>query len=189
MEERRLRTEDDPQSFVFEEVMAAAFKNHPYRWPVIGWMSDLRTLNPDDLIDHYRMYYAPNNAVIIVVGDVDQKQIMEKISASFGSIPAGPPIPAAASGEDEQKGERRVYVKKEAELPYIMTAYKVPNISHKDGFALDVLGSILSDGKSSRLYHALVYEQQIALSAWASYEGLRLPCRRNRCAGQKDRGC
>jgi zinc protease len=171
-EERRLRTEDDPQSFVFEEVMAAAFKNHPYRWPVIGWMSDLRTLNPDDLIEHYRMYYAPNNAVIIVVGDVDQKQIMEKIRASFGSIPVGPRIPAAASGEDEQKGERRVYVKKEAELPYIMTAYKVPNISHEDGFALDVLGSILSDGKASRLYHALVYDQQIALSAWASYEGL-----------------
>jgi len=171
-EERRLRTEDDPQSFVFEEVIAASFKNHPYRWPVIGWMSDLRTLNPDDLIEHYRMYYAPNNAVIIVVGDVDQKQIMEKISASFGSIPAGPPVPVTASGEDEQKGERRVYVKKEAELPYIMTAYKVPNISHEDGFALDVLGSILSDGKSSRLYHALVYEQQIALSAWASYEGL-----------------
>ena len=171
-EERRLRTEDDPQSFVFEEVMAASFKNHPYRWPVIGWMSDLRTLNPDDLIEHYRMYYAPNNAVIIVVGDVDQKQIMEQIRASFGSIPVGPRIPAAASGEDEQKGERRVYVKKEAELPYIMTAYKVPNISHEDGFALDVLGSILSDGKASRLYHALVYEQQIALSAWASYEGL-----------------
>ena len=171
-EERRLRTEDDPQNFVFEEVMAATFKNHPYRWPVIGWMSDLRTLNPDDLVKHYRTYYAPNNAVIIVVGDVDQKQIMEKIRTSFGSIPAGPPIPAITSVEDEQKGERRVYVKKEAELPYIMTAYKVPNLSHEDGFALDVLGSILSDGKSSRLYHALVYDQQIALSVWAGYEGL-----------------
>jgi len=97
---------------------------------------------------------------------------MEKIRTSFGSIPAGPPIPVVTSVEDEQKGERRVYVKKEAELPYIMTAYKVPNLSHKDGFALDVLGSILSDGKSSRLYHALVYNQQIALSTWASYEGL-----------------
>jgi zinc protease len=171
-EERRLRTEDDPQNFVFEEVMAATFKNHPYGWPVIGWMSDLRTLNPDDLVKHYRTYYAPNNAVIIVVGDIDREQIMEKIRTSFGSIPAGPPIPVVTSVEDEQKGERRVYVKKEAELPYIMTAYKVPNLSHKDGFALDVLGSILSDGKSSRLYHALVYNQQIALSAWASYEGL-----------------
>lgn len=171
-EERRLRTEDDPQSFVFEEVIAATFKNHPYRWPVIGWMSDLRTLNPDDLVEHYRTYYAPNNAVIIVVGDVDQKKIFEKIRMSFGSISAGPPVPAVTSTEDDQKGERRVYVKKEAELPYIMTAYKVPSLSHEDGFALDVLGSILSDGKSSRLYRALVYDQQIALSAWASYEGL-----------------
>ncbi len=171
-EERRLRTEDDPQSFVFEEVMAATFKNHPYRRPVIGWMSDLSTLNPEDLIKHYHTYYAPNSAVIIVVGDVDQKQIMEKIRTSFGSIPAGPPIPAMTAVEDEQKGERRVYVKKEAELPYVMMAYKVPNVSQEDGFALDVLGSILSDGKSSRLYHALVYDQQIALSAWASYEGL-----------------
>jgi zinc protease len=74
--------------------------------------------------------------------------------------------------EDEQKGERRVYVKKEAELPYIMSVYKVPNITDKDGFALDVLGSVLSDGKSSRMYRSLVYEKQIAVSAWAGYEGL-----------------
>ena len=74
--------------------------------------------------------------------------------------------------DEEQIGERRFYVKKEAELPFIVSAYKVPDIKHEDGFALDVLGSILSDGKSSRLYHRLVYEQQIALSAWAGYEGL-----------------
>jgi zinc protease len=171
-EERRLRYEDDPQNFVSEEVFAAAFKNHPYRWPVIGWMSDLTTLNPDDLVAHYRTYYAPNNAVIIVVGDVDQQQIMQKIRKSFGSIPAGPPLQITRFKEDEQKGERRVYVKKEAELPYVMSVYKVPDISDRDGFALDVLGSILSDGKSSRLYHSLVYEKQIAVSAWAGYEGL-----------------
>jgi len=172
MEERRMRYEDDPQNFVMEEVFAAAFKNHSYRWPVIGWMSDLRTLNPDDLISHYRAYYAPNNAVIIVVGDVNQQQILEKIRTTFGSIPAGPPLPELVVEEDEQKGERRIYVKKEAELPYVLSVYKVPNITHEDGFALDVLGSILSDGKSSRLYRSLVYEKQIAISAWAGYEGL-----------------
>ncbi len=172
MEERRMRYEDDPQNFVMEEVFAAAFKNHPYHWPVIGWMSDLKTLNPDDLIKHYRTYYAPNNAVIIVVGDVKQQEIMEKIRAAFGSIPAGPSIPDVAIEEDEQRGERRIYVKKEAELPYVLSVYKVPNIAHEDGFALDVLGSILSDGKSSRLYRSLVYEKQIAVSAWAGYEGL-----------------
>ncbi|MBI5848544.1 MAG: insulinase family protein [Nitrospirae bacterium] len=172
MEERRMRYEDDPQNFVMEEVFAAAFKNHSYRWPVIGWMSDLKTLNPDDLVSHYRTYYAPNNAVIIVVGDVNQREILAKIKAAFGSIPAGPPIPAITVEEDEQKGERRIYVKKEAELPYLLSVYKAPNITHADGFALDVLGSILSDGKSSRLYRSLVYEKQIAVSAWAGYEGL-----------------
>ena len=172
MEERRLRYDDDPQNFVMEEVFAAAFKNHPYHWPVIGWMSDLRTLNPDDLISHYRTYYAPNNAVIIVVGDVNQQEIMEKIRTAFGSITAGPPVPELVVEEDEQKGERRIYVKKEAELPYVLSVYKVPKITHEDGFGLDVLGSILSDGKSSRLYRSLVYEKQMAISAWAGYEGL-----------------
>ena len=172
MEERRLRYDDDPQTLVSEEVFAAAFKNHPYHWPVIGWMSDLKTLNPDDLVNHYKTYYAPNNAVIIVVGDVDRQEIMEKIKTAFGAIPAGPPVQDVTTEEDEQKGERRVYVKKEAELPYLLSVYKVPNIMHEDGFALDVLGSILSDGKSSRLYQSLVYEKQIAISAWAGYEGL-----------------
>ena len=171
-EERRLRYDDDPQSLVYEQVMATAFNNHPYRWPVIGWMSDLKTLNPDDLINHYRTYYEPNNAVAIVVGDVKKEDIVSKVEAAFGDIPAGPEIKAVKIEDEEQIGERRFYVKKEAELPYIVSAYKVPDIKHEDGFALDVLGSILSDGKSSRLYQRLVYEQQIALSAWAGYEGL-----------------
>ena len=171
-EERRLRYDDDPQSLVYEQVIAMAFNNHPYRWPVIGWMSDLQTLNPDDLINHYRTYYAPNNAVVMVVGDIKKEDILSKVEAAFGNIPAGPEIKTAKIEDEEQIGERRFYVKKEAELPFIVSAYKVPDIKHEDGFALDVLGSILSDGKSSRLYHRLVYEQQVALSAWAGYEGL-----------------
>ena len=171
-EERRLRYEDDPQSLVYEQVMATAFNNHPYRWPVIGWMSDLKYLNPDDLINHYRTYYAPNNAVVIVVGDVKAEEIVAKVAAAFGDIPSGPGIKEAKTEDEEQRGEKRFYVKKEAELPFIVSAYKVPNIKEEDGFALEVLGSILSDGKSSRLHQRLVYEQQLALSAWAGYEGL-----------------
>ena len=171
-EERRLRYDDDPQSLVYEQVMAVAFNNHPYRWPVIGWMSDLKTLNPDDLINHYRTYYAPNNAVVIVVGDVKKEDIVAKVEAAFGNIPAGQEIKTIKIEDEEQIGERRFYVRKEAELPFIVSAYKVPDIKHEHGFALDVLGSILSDGKSSRLYQRLVYEQQLALSAWAGYEGL-----------------
>ena len=171
MEERRLRYEDDPQRLVFEKVMALAFLNHPYRWPVIGWMSDLKSLNPDDLNAHYRTYYAPNNAVIIVVGDIKKEEMLAKIKEEFGDIPAGPPIPQVAIEEEEQRGERRFFLRKEAELPFIISAYKVPDLKHEDSFALEVLGSILSDGKSSRLYQNLVYDQQIALSAWAGYEG------------------
>lgn len=172
MEERRLRTEDDPQNSVAEEVIATAFKNHPYQWPVIGWMSDLKTLNPDDLIRHYRTYYTPNNAVVIVVGDIEPQKIISRIKEHFGKLPKGPEKKEIRIEEDEQKGEKRIYVKKEAELPYIMAAYKVPNLRHEDGFAVDVLGTILSDGKSSRLYNSLVYEKQLAISAWASYEGV-----------------
>jgi zinc protease len=172
MEERRLRYEDDPQGLVYEQAMAMAFMNHPYRWPVIGWMSDLQGLDPDDLINHYQTFYAPNNAVIIVVGDVKKEEILSKVNDAFGSIPAGPPIKVVRTEEEDQKGERRFYIRKEAELPFIVSAYKVPDIKHEDGFALDVLGSILSEGKSSRLFQSLVYKQQIALSAWASYEGL-----------------
>jgi len=172
MEERRLRYEDDPQSMVYEEVIATAFQNHSYRWPVIGWMSDLKDLKPGDLMNHYQTYYAPNNAVIIVVGDVQKGDIVSKITAAFGDIPEGPEIQRPKIEEGPQRGEKRLFVKKEAELPFIVSAYKVPDIKHEDGFALDVLGSILSDGKSSRLYQKLVYQQQIALSAWAGYEGL-----------------
>ncbi len=172
MEERRMRYEDDPQNLVHEEVLAAAFKNHPYRWPVIGWMSDLKTLDPEDLIAHYKTYYAPNNAVAIVVGDVDPADVLSKIRESFGKVPRAPAIKEARAGEDAQYGEKRVHVKKEAELPYVLSAFKVPSIGEEDAFALDVLAGILSGGKSSRLYNSLVYEKQLALSAWASYEGM-----------------
>ena len=172
MEERRMRYEDDPQNTVYEEVIAAAFKNHPYRWPVIGWMSDLKTLNPSDLIAHYKSYYVPNNAVVVVVGDVEPAEILSRIREAFGKIPAVPLAKESPVGEDAQYGEKIIYVRKEAQLPYVLSVYKVPSLISDDGFALDVLATILSEGKSSRLYHSLVYEKQLAVSAWASYEGL-----------------
>lgn len=172
MEERRLRYEDDPQNLLYMEVLAAAFKNHPYRWPVIGWKSDLKALDPADLVAYYRTYYAPNNAVIIVAGDVNPEEVLSKIRESFGKIPRGSLPTDDCSGEDGQYGEKRIYIKKEAELPAILSVYKVPSMSDKDSYALDVLSTILSEGKSSRIYHSLVYEKQLALSAWASYEGM-----------------
>ncbi|MBL7031658.1 MAG: insulinase family protein, partial [Nitrospira sp.] len=169
MEERRMRYEDDPQNLVYEEVVSAAFKNHPYRWPVIGWMPDLKTITRDDLWKYYRARYMPNNALIVVAGDIDVAALMKKIKKEFGPIPKGDDIEPLNVNEPVQRGERRVYVNKEAELPYVMSAYKAPNVLHEDSYALDVLASILSGGKSARIYRSLIDEQQIALSAGAGY--------------------
>ncbi|HDZ84256.1 MAG TPA: insulinase family protein, partial [Nitrospirae bacterium] len=169
MEERRMRYEDDPQNLVYEEVMAAAFKSHPYRWPVIGWMPDLKTITRDNLWKYYRARYIPNNALIVVAGNIDVEAIMKKIKKEFGPIPKGPEIELFKVDEPLQRGERRVYVEKEAELPYVMCAYKTPNVLHEDSYALDVLAGVLSGGKSSRIYRSLIDEQRIALSAGAGY--------------------
>ncbi|HDH52937.1 MAG TPA: insulinase family protein [Nitrospirae bacterium] len=173
MEERRMRYEDDPQSLVYEEVVATAFKNHPYRWPVIGWMTDLKTITRDDLMDYYRIRYVPDNAMIVVAGDIDINSIMAKIKKAFGDISRGPEIERLNVGEPEQRGEKRLYVKKEAELPYVLSAYKAPNILQDDSYALEVLASVLSGGKSTRIYRNLIDKQQIALSAGAGYSSIK----------------
>lgn len=169
MEERRMRYDDDPQSLVYEEVMSTAFKNHPYRWPVIGWMEDLKTITRDDLWEYYRSRYVPNNAFIVVAGNIDINHIMDMIRKEFGPIPGGPEVRKLNIQEPEQRGERRVFVKKEAELPYVMSAFKAPNILHEDSYALEVLAGVLSGGKSARIYRSLIDEQRIALSAGAGY--------------------
>jgi zinc protease len=171
MEERRLRYEDDPQHAIFEEVVAAAFKVHPYQRPVIGWMSDLKSIGRDDLYSYYKSHYSPRKAVIVIVGDVHGDEMIEKVRSSFADIPSGPPVEPVASAEPEQRGERRVILKREAELPYILSAYHVPSFPHEDSYALDVLNVILSGGKSSRLYRSLVYEKKVALNASADYSG------------------
>lgn len=169
MEERRMRYEDDPQNLVFEEVVATAFKNNPYRWPVIGWMEDLKNVTRDDLMDYYREHYIPNNAFIVIAGNVDVNTVMAKIRREFGPIPKGPEIGKLNIQEPVQKGEKRVYINKEAELPYVISAYKTPNVLDEDSYALDVLAGVLSGGKSGRMYRSLVDEKRIALSAGAGY--------------------
>ena len=171
MEERRLRYEDDPQNALYEEVVATAYKTHPYQRPVIGWMSDLQSIEKEDLQQYYKQYYAPNNAFIIVVGDVTSDEILKKIRETYGDLEAAPAPKHHRFDEPEQKGERRIYLRREAELPYLFMAYHVPSFPHKDSFALDVLALILSGGKSTRLYQTLVYEKQMALGASASYHG------------------
>lgn len=170
MEERRLRTEDEPISALREMMGAAAFQVHPYRQPVIGWMSDIEKLAREDLVRHYNTYYVPNNAMLIVVGDFKSDELLPKIRHHFGAIPRGAQPPAVRAVEPDQRGERRLLLKKEAELPFVFMGYHVPNLKHPDNFALEVLAYILSGGKSARIYKSLVYEKQLALFAGGGYD-------------------
>ena len=170
MEERRLRTDDDPVSALGEEMVAVAYQVHPYRQPVIGWMSDLERLTREDLVRHYNTYYLPNNAVVILVGDFRGDELLPKIRKHFGAIPRGPEPPMVRAVEPPQRGERRLVLKKEAELPFVYMGHHVPTLRHPDNFALEVLAYILSGGKSARIYKSLVYEKQLALFAGGGYD-------------------
>jgi zinc protease len=169
MEERRLRTEDNPQAYLIEQLMATAFQIHPYRWPIIGWMEDLQRLTLDDLKGYYRRFYNPANAFLVVVGDFRKDELLSVIENSFGSVPRGA-LPEQEVGEElNQIGERRILVKKEAQLPTLVMGYHVPNLKNPDSFVLEVIASILSSGKSSRLYRSLVEEKRLVLSADADH--------------------
>jgi len=172
-EERRLRTEDDPQGALVEALFAQAYLSHPYHWPVIGWFGDLDAMTLDDLQRHYDTYYSPNNATLIVVGDINADYLLPTIKQLFEPIPRGPEPKPIATIEPEQKGERRFLLKREAQVPFVMIGYRVPNFTSEDSYALDILDSILSHGKSARLYQSLVYEQKSALAVGSEYSLLQ----------------
>ncbi len=172
-EERRLRVEDDPQSFLVESLYAQAFLQHPYHWPIIGWFPDLNAMTLEDLRRHYDTYYSPNNATLVVVGDVNAQELLPTIQRLFEPIPRGPSPPSLTVVEPEQRGERRFVLKRDAQVPFIMVGYRVPNYADDDAYALTILESILSHGKSSRLYRSLVYDLKVALHVGAGYDLLQ----------------
>ena len=163
MEERRLRSVDNPWGALYEAMSAAAFQAHPYMWPVIGWMHDIQASTLADIRAHYETYYRPNNAIVVVVGNVEPDVTIEQVRKAFAGAAAGQPPAPVTEVEPPQVGERRVIVKKEANLPALVWAYKVPNVKNPDSFALEVLSTILSDGESSRLYRSLVVEKRLLL--------------------------
>jgi zinc protease len=163
MEERRLRSVDNPLGALYEQTNASAFHAHPYMWPVIGWMHDIETTTVTDVRAHYETYYRPNNAIAVIVGNVDPDRAIEQVRQAFGANQAGARPPAVTEVEPVQDGERRVIVKKEANLPAFVWAYKVPNVKSPDSVALEVLATILSEGESSRLYRRLVVEKRLLL--------------------------
>ena len=169
IEERRTRTEDDPGGFLGEEVSSIAFKAHPYGYPIIGWMEDIKRITPAEIRAFYQTYYIPNNAMVVAVGAFQAPAALEKIRRSFGRIPRGRTAPPVLAVEPPQNGERRVRVRKEAELPIVYLGWHVPNQRSDDAPALEVLSTILSGGRASRLYRDLVYQRQLALEAGGDY--------------------
>ncbi|WP_417761817.1 M16 family metallopeptidase [Shewanella sp.] len=163
--ERTTSLENSNWSALQQQVKGVAFLAHPYSWSVIGHESDIQAWTQKDLEDYHKTYYAPNNAVVVISGDVTEAQVKQLADKYFAPIPAQAPPAAIRTVEPEQKGERRIFVKKEsASTPNVMLAYHVPATKDPDYYALDLLTSILSDGNSSRLSQALV-DQQIALGA------------------------
>ena len=169
IEERRTRTEDDPGGFLGEEVSSIAFKAHPYGYPIIGWMEDIKRITPAEIRAFYQTYYIPNNAMVVAVGAFQAPAALEKIRRSFGRIPRGRTPPPVLAVEPPQNGERRVTVRREAELPIVYLGWHVPNQRSDDAPALEVLSTILSGGRASRLYRDLVYQRQLALEAGGDY--------------------
>jgi zinc protease len=164
-EERRYRVDEDNFGAVIEQLRAAAYTAHPYSWEVVGWMSDLNAITLDDCKEYFRVHYAPNNVTLVIVGDINPKKAVKLVRKYFGKIPAQKQPHQEITVEPEQKGERIVYVKRQAQLPMLMAGYHIPQMAADDIYPLRVLSKILSDGESSRLYQRLVYKEQTALYA------------------------
>ena len=169
IEERRTRTEDDPEGFLGEEVGSLAFKAHPYGAPIIGWMGDIRRITPAEIRAFYDVYYVPNNAILVMVGDFQAPAVLDKVKQRFGTIARGAEPPPVLAVEPVQNGERRAVVRKQAKLPIVYLAWHVPSQKSTDAPALEVLSTILSGGRASRLYRSLVYDRQLALEAGGDY--------------------
>jgi zinc protease len=175
-EERRSGVDNQPYGKVGELLPELAYENFAYEHSVIGSMADLSAATVQDVSDFFRMYYAPNNAIISIVGDVDTKTMLEKVKKYFGAIPRQPNPPAVDATEPPQTEERRANVDDAlARLPRLDMAYHVPASSSPDYDALTVLSTILSSGRSSRMYESLVRQQQLATQASAFVSESRGP--------------
>ncbi|HUL93108.1 MAG TPA: pitrilysin family protein [Burkholderiales bacterium] len=174
MEERRLSTEDQPRALLDENLLATAFSAHPYKSPTIGWMQDLQNMDWKDAQAWYRSWYAPNNATVVVVGDVDPGQVAAWAKRYYGALARRAIPPRKPQSEPVQRGMRRVVLKAPAELAYVRFGYKAPALRDPakdwEPFALAVLVKVLGGNDAARLNQVLVRERRIATSAGAEYE-------------------
>lgn len=169
LSERNTGLENNPLEQLWQETQATAFIAHSYQWPVIGWESDIKNWTKEDLENYFHTYYAPNNCVVVISGDVNFNEVKKLAEKYFEPIPSGPKPRSLHTIEPEQTGEKRLFVKREVPSPYLMITYHVPQSGIKDYYALDLLNSILSEGESSRLYNSIVDNQQLALEVGSMY--------------------
>ncbi len=164
-EERRFRTDNDIDGMMDEQMGALAFLAHPYRWPVVGWMSDLNRITRTDCERYFKTYYAPNNCTLVLVGDFESKDALAQIERLYGPIPRGAALPEVATGEPVQKGERRAIIHFPAQAPSLLVGFRTPAASDPGCLALDLVETALGAGEGARLRKALVYEQELCVDA------------------------
>jgi predicted Zn-dependent peptidase len=169
IEERRFRTENDPEGRLFEALLALSFQAHPYRIPTVGWMSDLEKMSVAECRAFFDEYYAANNLVVSVAGAFDTEETLALLRRHFGGLRRAENIERNPTEEPPQLGERRAIVRFEVAGPIVAMAWHAPPTGHADAEALDVASEILSSGRTSRLYRALVYDEPIALGASGGY--------------------
>lgn len=151
-EERRMRTDNSLFGSVMEQLITNSYVAHPYSWPVIGWMSDIMGYTVDELKEYYRIFYAPNDATVVLVGDFDPENALALITKYYGDIPSQELPRAVRTVEPKQRGERRVMFHRPAQLPFLIASYHIPESANEDIPAIKVAQKILSDGESSRIY-------------------------------------
>lgn len=174
MEERRMRTDDKPTSLTYEQFLATAFVNSPYHHPIIGWMDDLRNLTVQDAQEWYNHYYAPNNATLVVAGDVNPQEVYTLAKKYYGPLQKRQIPTLKPQTEIQQKGIKRITVKAPAQLPYMVMGYKVPVVKTAkndwEPYALEMLAHVLDGGDSARFTKNLIRKQQVAQSISTSYD-------------------
>jgi len=166
-EERRWRTDNNPLGFLYFRLFNNAYLYHPYHWTPIGFINDIRTWTIDDIKDFHKTYYQPNNAILIVTGDVEPKEVFKRAKKAFGDIKNNGEIPKVKFIEPEQNGAKRVMIKKDSEVEMIAITFHIPNFKDKDQVTLSVMSEILFSGKSSRLYKELVDKKRMVNSVYA----------------------
>ena len=166
-EERRWRTDNSPIGYLYFRLFNNAFLYHSYHWTPIGFMNDIRTWTIDDIKDFHKTYYQPNNAILMVTGDVKPKEVFKKAKEAFGKIKGNGPIPEVKFIEPEQDGAKRVMIHKESEVELLAITFHIPNFQHKDQIILSMISEILYSGKSSRLYKELIDKQRLVNSIYA----------------------